>query len=132
MIMENEIIVYVDWDQNFGAVSDIIPGCVATGKTYDKVVDEYKKALDFHLNGLDEVPKELKDKNYVLVFKPTIQAFLHRYDGILTRAGLSRLTGINERQMGHYLSGHRKPSLKTRTKIIEKVHELGSDLINVV
>ncbi|WP_244939786.1 type II toxin-antitoxin system HicB family antitoxin [Kaistella daneshvariae] len=127
-----KIKVNIDWDQNFGAVSDLVPGCVATGKTFQQVKENYASALKFHLEGLEptEIPNELSGK-YELEYELTAQALLHRFDKILTRAALSRITGINERQLGHYVSGYRNPKAEQRKKIVEAFHQLGKEFLSV-
>ncbi|CAM3071736.1 type II toxin-antitoxin system HicB family antitoxin [Kaistella daneshvariae] len=127
-----KIKVIIDWDQNFGAVSDLVPGCVATGKTFQQVKENYASALKFHLEGLEptEIPKELSGK-YELEYELTAQALLHRFNKILTRAALSRITGINERQLGHYVSGYRNPKAEQRKKIVEAFHQLGEEFLSV-
>lgn len=128
-----KIKVFIDWDENFGAVSESVPGCVATGKTFEEVKENYISALEFHLEGLDkkDIPKELRG-DYELEFEFTAQALLHRFDKILTRAALSRVTGINERQLGHYVSGYRNPKPQQKQKIIEGFHKLGKEFLSVV
>ena len=127
-----KIKVIIDWDENFGAVSDLVDGCVATGKTFNQIKENYASALEFHLEGLEqeEIPPELSGK-YELEFELTAQALLHRFDKILTRATLSRITGINERQLGHYVSGYRNPKAEQRKKIVEAFHQLGKEFLSV-
>ena len=127
-----KIKVFIDWDENFGAVSEIIDGCIATGKTFQEVKENYISALKFHLEGLEkeEVPKILSG-NYELDFELTAQALLHRFDKVLTRATLSRITGINERQLGHYVSGYRNPKGEQRKKIVDAFHKLGKEFLSV-
>ena len=128
-----KIKVFIDWDVNFGAVSESVPGCVATGKTFEEAKENYISALEFHLEALDkkDVPKELQG-NFELEFEFTAQALLHRFDKILTRAALSRVTGINERQLGHYVSGYRNPKPQQKQKIVEGFHKLGKEFLSVV
>ena len=47
---------------------------------------------------------------------------------ILTRAALSRMTGINQRQLGHYICGRSKPRKPQSEKIINALHALGKEL----
>ena len=57
--LEMEIVkVTVDWLDNYGAVSDQVPGCVATAGSYEAIKEAYASALEFHKEGLDvnEVP----------------------------------------------------------------------------
>ena len=36
-------------------------------------------------------------------------------------AGLSKITGVNRKQLGHYVQGTSKPSAKTATRIQESI-----------
>lgn len=130
--MEKRVIrVLISWyPGSFGAASDEIPGCVAAAEKLDDVIREFEEGLQFHLEGLepDEVPECLKGE-YQLEYEYTTQALLHRYDGILTRAALSRITGIDQKILGHYMTGYRTPRPKRRQQIIDGLHRLGSELL---
>lgn len=58
-------------------------------------------------------------------------SFLSYYSKVLSLAGLSRLTGVNEQQLSHYVTGRRRPSERTVRKIEDAVHRLGADLSSV-
>lgn len=127
----NTIRVLIDWcPDTFGAVSEDIPGCVATDRTEQGVKEGYISALQFHLEGLepDEIPECLKTE-YKLEFEYSIPALLHHYDGIVTRAALSRVTGISQKLIGHYLTGYRTPRPARRQQIIDGLHRLGEELL---
>ena len=51
---------------------------------------------------------------------PHILEFLSYYCKAFSLAGLERITGISQAQLGHFLHGRRKPSQKTIHKIQEK------------
>lgn len=127
--------VLIDWDENYGAVSEEMPGCVATAKTVEAVKEAYISALNFHLEVMkkdgDEIPDIFKGK-YQLEFELSTQALLHKFDGVLTRAALSRITGINEKLLGHYMSGFRNPRPAQREKIVEGIHKVGRELIAII
>ena len=129
------ITVNIDWEDNYGAYSEEVSGCVATNKTLEGVKLAYIEALEFHLEGLhkdgDEIPAVLKGK-YRLDFVLNVRALLHYFEGVLTRSALSRVTGINERQLGHYITGHRKPRPEQRKKIVEGIHRIGKEIDSVV
>jgi hypothetical protein len=46
-------------------------------------------------------------------------SFLRYYGDTLTLTGLQKITGINSKQLSHYVTGHRKPSPKT----VERIHQ---------
>ena len=128
--------IFIDWSgNNYGATSFDVPGCVATSDTIEGIKQAYVSALEFHLKGMladnDEIPQCLQGE-YKLEFELTAQALLKDLDGVLTRAALARVTGINQRQLGHYITGHHKPRPKQREKIIEGIHRIGKELISVV
>lgn len=123
--------VLISWCQGgFGAAADDIPGCYAAAETLDEVIKEYEEGVTFHLEGLapDEIPDCLKGE-YEFDYEYTTQALLHRYDGILTRAALSRITGISQTILGHYMTGYRTPRPARRQQIIEGLHRLGDELL---
>jgi predicted RNase H-like HicB family nuclease len=129
------ITVNIDWENNYGAYSEEIAGCVATHKTLEGVKQAFIEALEFHLEGLhadgDEIPSVIQGR-YRLDFVLNVRALLHYFEGVLTRSALSRITGINERQLGHYITGHRKPRPDQRKKIVEGLHRIGKEINSVV
>ena len=127
-----KIIVNIVWNDNYGAYSEDIPGCVATHSTIEGVKEAFRSALEFHIEGseIEELPDCLKEE-YELEFVLAVSALLHHYDKILTRAAISRVTGINQRQLGHYLSGYRNPRRDKRDIIIAGLHKIGNELLNV-
>lgn len=46
-------------------------------------------------------------------------SFLRYYGDTLTLTGLQKITGINSKQLSHYVTVHRKPSPKT----VERIHQ---------
>jgi len=83
------------------------------------------------LEGLspDETPECLKGE-YKFDYEYTTQALLHRYDGILTRAALSRITGISQTVLGHYMTGYRTPRPARHQQIVDGLHRLGNELLS--
>lgn len=55
-------------------------------------------------------------------------AFLQYYKGLLTLAGLSRMTGINKAQLSQYVTGRRHPSPKTQERIKVSVQQFAQEL----
>jgi hypothetical protein len=68
---------------------------------------------------------------YELAFSFDVRSFLEYYSSILTRSALSRLTGINERQLGHYIQGVSKPRKSQIEKIEQALHNLGNELSSI-
>jgi hypothetical protein len=132
--------VSISWSGNnycAGAQSEALNGVIgATHKTIEGVKKGFESALQFHIDGCvadgDQLPEWLRSRDYALKYIFEISALLHSLDGILTRSALARVSGINERQIGHYASGHRTPRLKQREKIINGIHAISKELASVV
>ena len=60
-----------------------------------------------------------------------IPSFLKQYAFAFSLAGLGRITGINERQLSHYINGVRKPSVNTVVKIENKLKAFASEISQV-
>jgi hypothetical protein len=57
-----------------------------------------------------------------------VSSFLDYFTGILSKSGLEKITGINQKQLWHYSSGNRKPKAQTVYKIQERLHHFGKEL----
>lgn len=116
---------------SYGAYAENVNGIYAAGNTIDEIKQSVNDAIEtiktFESN---EIPDILK-KDYKLVFSFDTQSFLEYYEGVFTRASLSRLTGINERQLGHYIQGKRKPRKDKALKIETALHGLAKELLSV-
>ncbi len=131
--------VVIGWtENNYSAVceeKDIMGVVVATHKDLEALKQAFAEALQFHIEGCledgDILPEYLKAGAYELVFELQISAVLHKFDKMLTRSALSRATGINERQLGHYMSGHRKPRPDKQAQILAGIRKIGKELVSV-
>ena len=56
-------------------------------------------------------------------FKYDVPSFLQEFAYAFSLAGLQRITGVNQKQLSHYISGYRHPSRKTVRKIENGVRE---------
>lgn len=66
-----------------------------------------------------------------MVYKYDVPSFLSYYSKTMSMAGLSRITGINQKQLAHYVSGYRHPSAATKEKISKAIHAFAEDLGSV-
>ncbi|NCA84966.1 MAG: XRE family transcriptional regulator [Clostridia bacterium] len=133
-----KIKVFVSWSgNNYVAGTGEINGVVVTThRTLEGVKNAFKESFEFHVDSSladgDKLPDYIADRTYELDFELQVSALLHKLDGIVTRAALARVTGIDQRQLGHYIQGIREPRPKTRDKIIFGIHQLGKELTAVV
>ena len=69
--MQRYLIVVEKARRNYSAYSPDLPGCVATGKTRDQVMQNMREAIEMHIRGLQEdslpVPQPKAFADYVAV-----------------------------------------------------------------
>jgi len=68
---------------------------------------------------------------FTLKYNFDVESLLENYKGVLTNAGIERLTGINQRQMYQYATGMKKPRAEQRKKIEAGLHKLGQELLAI-
>lgn len=71
------------------------------------------------------------DCNRAFDFKYDMASFLDFYSDKISLAGLGRLTGINHKQLSHYLTRKRNPSRKTVKRIEAALHEFGKEISQI-
>ena len=129
--MNKRLTVIVEWTgDNFGASAPDVIGCVATGKTLDEVKQAYASALEFHRQGADEgeLPEWIMRGEYTLGFELTAGALLKHYGDVVTLYAMRRATGINARQLSHYINGNCIPKAQQRKRIVEGLHTIAKQL----
>jgi len=102
--------------------------------TLPEIKKNIKEAIDFHVESCHEDGDSVPDVfigEYELEYKLSIEALLNAYSDVFTKAALSQITGINQRQLWHYASGMRKPRPTQRKRIEEGLHRLGKELLNI-
>jgi hypothetical protein len=114
------------------AAMDEIPGwIVGVSGSFADLQKEVKESIEFYVECAktdgEAYPAAL-DGEYELDYAFTIESLLSFYDGIISRAALSRLTGINEKQLGHYVCGRSHPRREQSQKIVGALHRLGNEL----
>ena len=100
-----------------------------TGKSVVEAMSVFEGGYDDMRKYHAEEGKEFEEVDFD--YKYDMASFLSYYSKILSLAGLSRLTGINQQQLSHYVTGRRNPSAKTMEKMQEAIQRLGKDLSTV-
>jgi len=128
-----KIDIKVDYTDNYAAcpVNEQI-ACVSTGRTFDELRKNIDEGLHFHIDGMledgESVPKEfLGEWEYRWHF--TIRALLHYSELYISKAAISKATGINQQQLTHYASGHRHPKPMMENRIREGIHAIADALM---
>jgi len=127
--MRTTVIIEKGNDGSYGAYlpnNDLPFGIIGDGKTT-------KEAKEDFLNSYQEMKEYYSQKQKTFVeaefeFQYDIASFLNYYARFISLAGLERLTGVNQGQLSHYVTGRRKPSPKTTQKIKEKLNQFGQEL----
>jgi predicted RNase H-like HicB family nuclease len=116
----------------FSAYASNVEGIYAGGETVEEVkqsvLDSVRLITEY--NTPENIPKVLKG-DYQIKYHFDAVSLLNYYKGVFTNAAFERITGINQKQIQHYASGHRKPSEATSKKIEDALHKLGKELLAV-
>ena len=113
--------VYMDADMDY-----LITG---TGKTAEEAIQCFKDGYEDTKRFYAEDGLEFEQVEFA--FKYDMASFLSYFSKAFSLAGLSRITGINQGQLSHYMTGRRTPSAKTVEKIQNSVHAFAKDLESV-
>ncbi|HTM66429.1 MAG TPA: helix-turn-helix transcriptional regulator [Flavipsychrobacter sp.] len=93
-----------------------------TGASIEEVINSMKEQLEgFYQLDTSKI-------SFDIVYD--IEAFFEQFDWI-NISDLARRCGINRVQLQQYKSGDKKPSEKQLQKIVDALHEMGTELINV-
>lgn len=121
-------------DNNYSAYLLDIDGITVSGNSVDEIKKKMTEAITIFVESCEElgceVPEELQG-DYELCFKMDVKSLLDFYSGIFTKAGLERITGINQKQLWHYASGNRNPRPEQVFKIENALHKLGEELLSI-
>nr|DAH02488.1 MAG TPA: antitoxin [Caudoviricetes sp.] len=97
-----------------------------------KVIEKnMKEAVELYLESCKDMniaPVEVLQGEFTLKFKIDAATFINYYSSIFTKAALSRITGINERQLWHYAAGVHKPRKQQLEKIQRGINALTEEL----
>ena len=133
--MDNKLTAIIESaEKNYSAYLEGLDGIVATGNTLDAIKNNLLDAIKEFIDSCNiadiPVPEELKG-DFSIEFKMDVKSLLNVYSGIFTKAGMERLTGINQKQLWHYAKGRSVPRRSQVKKIEDAIHRLGRELQSV-
>jgi predicted RNase H-like HicB family nuclease len=116
--------VYVDLEDN-----TLNYGIHGDGNTVQEAIEDFKA-------GYLEMKESYEKDNMPFVeakfeYLYDTASFLNYYTNYFSIAGLSRMTGIHQGQLSHYVTGHRNPSRRTIEKIDTSIHQFAQKLSQV-
>jgi hypothetical protein len=116
--------VYVDLEDN-----TLNYGIHGNGATVKEAMEDFKTSY-FEMKKLyQKGGKDFVDAEFE--FHYDTASFLNYYATYFSLAGLSRLTGIHQGQLSHYVNGTRNPSKQTVEKIDSSIHAFAKNLSKV-
>ncbi len=101
-------------------------GILGEGKTAKDAIEDFKDAYEDMKEYYRSVDKPFVEAEFEFYFDTA--SFIQYYAYAFSLAGLERITGVNQKQLGHYLSGLRKPSAKTVRKIEDGIKKFTQEL----
>lgn len=127
--MKKVIVVVEHSEKNLSAYIEGAP-IITVGNSLDDIEKNVNEAIELYLED-NENPCEVLSGEYELEFKIDAATFINYYSNIFTKAALSRITGINERQLWHYAAGVHKPRRTQMEKIQRGIRRLSKELSSI-
>ena len=128
--MKNVEVVVEHAGNNLSAYIEGAP-VITVGNNVKEIETNMKEAVELYLESCKEMniaPVEVLQGTFTLKFKIDAATFINYYSNIFTKAALSRITGINERQLWHYAAGVHKPRKQQLEKIQKGINALTEEL----
>lgn len=100
------------------------------GNDIKEIEKNMQEAIELYLEDNHSPVESLLGK-FELKYKIDAATFINYYSNIFTKAALSRITGINERQLWHYAAGVHKPRAKQLEKIQKGIDLLTEELSSI-
>jgi len=132
--MKNTVILEKTTDGTYSAYLPDLPGCISTGDSILDIKNSIKEAVDFHIEGMRRenlsIPGEFEG-DIILTYRMDLESLFEWFSGILTKSGVSKITGMNQSLISQYVSGIKTPSSKQTKKIERALHNLGHELLEI-
>lgn len=128
--MRTVAVIVEDAGNNLSAYIEDAP-VITVGNNIREIEENMKEAVELYLESckeMDITPVEVLQGEFTLKFKIDAATFINYYSSIFTKAALSRITGINERQLWHYAAGVHKPRKQQLEKIQKGINALTEEL----
>jgi len=116
--------VYVDLVDN-----TLNYGIHGTGNTVKEAIDDFISAYEAMKKFYHQKGKEFVEASFC--YNYDVASFLNYYTSYFSLAGLSRLTGVHQGQLSHYVNGTKNPSKQTIQKIDNSIHTFAKNLSQI-
>lgn len=134
--MKIDVIIETGADKRVEAVIDpdkeygLSFGLLGEGHSVEECINDFYESVNEMKEVYAAKGKEFPD-NLEFIFKYDTASFLAHYSDMLSLSGLEKITGINQRQLSHYLNGVKKPRPETIRKIESGIHRFANELSHV-
>lgn len=108
---------------------DVPFGLNGTGRTVEEAKADLLEAYDEIMALMREEGRPCEELCFTYQFD--IPSFLEYYAYALSLAGLERISGINQRQLSHYINGTSKPRKATVDRFRKNLKAFAEDLQSV-
>ncbi|MDR1198700.1 MAG: DNA-binding protein [Prevotellaceae bacterium] len=116
--------VYIDLEEN-----RLNYGVIGNGNTAKEAISDFMCCYDDMKKSFEKDNQPFQEVEFEFVYD--VASFLSYYSKVFSKAGLERITGINQKQLGHYASGIKRPRPDTIKRIEASLHNLAKDLNQV-
>lgn len=116
-------------EDHFAAYAPDVWGISGAGETPSEAKQAAMDSIELikKYNSSEKVP-EILNGEYQISFQFDVESLLSYYKGIFTNSSLERITGINQKQLQHYASGHKIPRKPQKEKIVSGLKKLAEEL----
>ena len=101
-------------------------GCIGEGKSVEETKADFMKAVGEMQEVYAEEGSKFPDVEFDFIYD--MASFLNYYAYAFSLAGLARITGVNQGQLSHYVTGRRRPSKSTVGKIEQSLHDFANEI----
>ena len=131
-VMEKIIMIIEKSKDFFDAYSDNCDGIYAAGEDIEAVKADTMEAIRLIKKNLPEErwPEQIKG-DFEIEWKFDVPSFLEYYGGIMSLAGMEKMTGINQKQLSNYLNHRAVPRRKQADRIITGMHKFARELLSI-
>lgn len=110
--------------------ADDVPfGLNGTGRTIEEAKEDFLEAYKDIKDLMAEEGKHYEELDFCYSYD--IPSFLDYYAYALSLAGLERITGINQRQLSHYINGTSKPRKATVERFRTRIKSFAEELYSI-
>ena len=129
--METLKIIIEKSSDYYDAYAENCDGIYGAGSTVEEAKQNVMDGLALFIKyNKDNLPEILQGE-YNIEYHFDVPSFLKHYSTVFSKSALQRMTGINQTQLTHYVSGFRKPSKRTVSKLDTAIHGLSKELSQV-